>query len=83
MNLHPDHSKNLRKRTLLITADIGPRQLAEIFGVKVGTVFSWLSRGVDLPAYVKIAGTARWRPEVVQQWIEKKEKEKRRKNFQE
>lgn len=65
-----------------LTVDIGPRELAKIFGVKPGTVFSWLSRGVDLPAYVKIEGTTRWRPEVVKKWIEKKERQDKRKNFE-
>ncbi len=61
---------------------IGPRELAHILGVKSGTVFSWLSRGVDLPPYTKIEGTTRWRPEVIKKWIEKKEREKKQKNFE-
>jgi hypothetical protein len=60
---------------------LGPRDLAKIFGVKEGTVFSWLSRGVDLPPYVKIEGTNRWRPETVAKWISVKEKEKKKRNF--
>lgn len=59
-----------------------PRDLANILRVKPGTVFSWLSRGVDLPPCVKISGTTRWRPEVVKKWIEQKEKEKWRRNFE-
>jgi predicted DNA-binding transcriptional regulator AlpA len=65
-----------------LTANIGPRELAQIFGVKPGTVFSWLSRGVDLPPYTKIEGTTRWRPEVVKKWIEQREKTQRRKKFE-
>lgn len=64
-----------------LTPLLGPRELAHILGVKPGTVFSWLSRGVDLPPHVKIEGTTRWRPEVVARWIETKEKERKRKNF--
>jgi predicted DNA-binding transcriptional regulator AlpA len=60
---------------------LGPRELAQIFGVKSGTVFSWMSRHVDLPPSIKIEGTTRWRPETVKRWIEKKEKEKRKREF--
>ena len=38
-----------------------PKDLAQILNVKLGTVYSWLSRGVDLPPYVKIQGSTRWR----------------------
>ena len=65
-----------------LTPLLGPRELAHILGVKKGTVYSWLSRGVDLPPSVRISGTTRWRPEVVARWIEKKEGEKRRRNFE-
>jgi predicted DNA-binding transcriptional regulator AlpA len=58
-----------------------PKDLAEILSVKPGTVYSWLSRGVPLPPYVKVAGCTRWREEVVRQWIEQKEKKQRRRNF--
>jgi phage terminase Nu1 subunit (DNA packaging protein) len=66
-----------------LTPLLGPRDLADLLGVKLGTVFSWLSRGVDLPPYTKIGGTTRWRPEIVVKWIEQKEKEKKRRNFEE
>ena len=62
---------------------IGPRGLANILGVKVGTVFSWLSRGIDLPPSIKIGGTTRWRPEAVSEWIREREQDRRRRNFQE
>lgn len=58
-----------------------PAQLAEMFNVKRGTVYSWLSRGVDIP-HVKIAGTVRFREKAVQEWLLKKEIEKKRKNFE-
>lgn len=59
-----------------------PNELASILNVKPGTVYSWLSRGVDLPPSIKIAGSTRWRPEAVTKWIEVKEKEKKRKNLE-
>jgi len=62
---------------------LAPKDLAALLGVKPGTIFSWMSRGVELPPSVRIAGTTRWRQEVVQDWILKKEKEKRRRNFEE
>lgn len=65
-----------------LTPLLGPRELANLLNVKTGTIFSWISRGVDLPPYTKIEGTTRWRAEVVAKWIEKKEKEKRKRNFE-
>lgn len=61
---------------------LNPHQLAEILNVKDGTVYSWLSRGVDLPPFVKIGDSTRWREEVVKRWIEQREKEGRRRNFE-
>lgn len=58
-----------------------PTQLADILNVKLGTVYSWLSRGVDIP-HVKIAGTVRFREKAIQEWLLKKELEKKRKNFE-
>ena len=62
---------------------LNPNQLAEILAVKPGTVYLWLSRKVDLPPFVKIGGSTRWREEIVKKWIEGKEKEKRTRNFEE
>ena len=59
-----------------------PKELADILNVKPGTVFSWISRGIKLPPSIRIAGTTRWRLEVVQEWIKKKEKEKKQRNFE-
>lgn len=61
---------------------LNPSQLAEILNVKQGTVYSWLSRGVDLPPFVKIGGSTRWREHAVKAWIENKEKGKKRRNFE-
>jgi predicted DNA-binding transcriptional regulator AlpA len=60
---------------------LNPKQLADILNVKPGTVYSWLSRGVDLPLCIRISGSTRWREEVVREWILQKEKERRRRNF--
>jgi len=60
---------------------LNPIQLAEILNVRPGTIYSWLSRGVDIP-HVKIAGTVRFREKAVQDWLCKKEQEKKRRNFE-
>ena len=58
-----------------------PTQLADILGVRIGTVYSWLSRGINIP-HVKIAGTVRFREKAVMDWILQKEREKKRRNFE-
>jgi len=58
-----------------------PLQLAEVLGVRPGTVYSWVSRGVGLP-YVKIAGTVRFREKAVMDWLLKNEQERRKRNFE-
>jgi excisionase family DNA binding protein len=57
------------------------QELAEILKVRPGTVYSWISRGVDIP-HVKISGTVRFREKAVMDWILKKEREKKRKKFE-
>jgi excisionase family DNA binding protein len=57
------------------------QELAEILKVRPGTVYSWISRGVDIP-HVKISGTVRFRETAVMDWILKKEREKKRKKFE-
>lgn len=61
---------------------LNPSELAEILGVKVGTIYCWLSRGVDLPPYIKISGTTRWQEATVKAWIATKEKERKQRNFE-
>ena len=56
-------------------------QLAEILGVRPGTIYSWLSRGIDIP-YVKIGGTIRFIEKEVMDWLIKKESERKRRNFE-
>jgi excisionase family DNA binding protein len=60
---------------------LNPSQLAEIIGIRPGTIYSWLSRGVDIP-HVKIQGTLRFREKAVEAWLLQKEKEKKRRNFE-
>lgn len=60
---------------------LNPLQLAEILNVRPGTIYSWLSRGVDIP-HVKIAGTVRFREKAIQDWLLKKEQGKKRRNFE-
>jgi len=56
-------------------------QLAEILGVRPGTIYSWLCRGIDIP-HVKIAGTIRFIEKEVTDWLMKKESEQKRRNFE-
>jgi len=58
-----------------------PAQLADILGVRIGTVYSWLSRGISIP-HVKIAGTVRFREKAVMDWLIEKEQERKRRNFE-
>ncbi len=60
---------------------LNPQELAEALNVKLGTVYSWISRGVDIP-YVKIGGSVRFREKAVMEWILQKERERRRRNFE-
>ncbi len=60
---------------------LNPNELAEVLNVKLGTVYSWISRGVDIP-HVKIAGTVRFREKAVMEWLLKKEHERKKHNFE-
>ena len=60
---------------------LNPSQLAEILNVRPGTIYSWLSRGVDIP-HLKIAGTVRFREKAVMDWLTEKERERKRRNFE-
>jgi len=60
---------------------LNPVQLAEFLGVRPGTVYSWISRRVDIP-HVKIAGTVRFREKAVMDWLMEKERERKRRNFE-
>jgi len=60
---------------------LNPYQLAEVLGVRPGTVYSWISRRVDIP-HVKIAGTIRFREKAVETWLLEKEKARKKRNFE-
>ena len=60
---------------------LNPSQLAEVLNVRPGTIYSWLSRGVDIP-HLKIAGTVRFREKAVLDWLMEKERERKRRNFE-
>ena len=60
---------------------LNPKQLAEFLGVRLGTVYSWISRGVDIP-HVKIAGTIQFCEKAVMDWLIEKERERKKRNFE-
>ncbi len=60
---------------------LNPRQLADLMEVKPGTIYSWISRGIDIP-YIKVAGTLRFNERSIQEWLKKKEMERKRRNFE-
>jgi predicted DNA-binding transcriptional regulator AlpA len=59
-----------------------PREVADLLNIKLPTLFSHLSRGTPLPKSFRVGSQTRWRESVVWKWIEAKEKEKKRKNFE-
>lgn len=62
---------------------LNPAQVAELLNIKLSTLYSHLSRKTPLPKYFKIGSQTRWRESVVWKWIEIKEKEKAKRNFEE
>lgn len=60
---------------------LNPSELAEILGVRRATIYSWLSRGIDVP-HIKIAGTVRFREKAVVDWLMEKERQRKRRNFE-
>jgi len=62
---------------------LGVQGFAERYGLKIGTVYSHLSRGTNLPPYFKIGSKTFWRLPDIETWEEAQLKAKRRKNFEE
>lgn len=60
---------------------LNPSELADLLNVKPGTIYSWLSRGIDVP-HIKISGTVRFREKAVMDWLLHKERERKRRNFE-
>ena len=67
---------------ILQETELTPAELAAFLKVKEGTVYSWINRGVELPPYLKIGGTIRFRQAAVMEWIIEKEKVRKQKNFE-
>ena len=61
---------------------LGVAGFAERYGLKIGTVYSHLSRKTNLPPYFKIGAKTFWRLSDVLAWEEAQLKEKRRRNFE-
>jgi predicted DNA-binding transcriptional regulator AlpA len=61
---------------------LNPKELAETLHIKTGTLYSHMSRGTDLPPSFRVGSQTRWRESQVLTWIEKKEKERKRRNFE-
>ena len=57
------------------------QELANLLKVRPGTIYSWLSRGVDIP-HIRIEGTVRFRRDAIESWLLQKEKDRKRKNFE-
>ena len=60
---------------------IDSKELSRRLTVKEGTIYSWVSRGL-IPSK-KINGLRRFRVDIIEEWLAKKEKERRYKNFEE
>jgi predicted DNA-binding transcriptional regulator AlpA len=61
---------------------LGPEELSQILNIKRGTLYSHLSRGTPLPPSFRIGSQTRWRESVVWSWIERREKEQRKRSFE-
>ena len=61
---------------------LNPQEVSELLNIKVSTLYSHLSRGTALPPFFKVGSQTRWRESVVWKWIEKKERERRHRNFE-
>lgn len=79
---HPDKNESQHEEPG-IKGSWGPRELAIRFNVKKGTIYCWLSRGVELPPRLEIASIVRWDPDIVEKWIKEKTTVKARRNFEE
>ncbi len=60
---------------------LNSKQLAQKIGVRPSTIYSWVSRGVDIPC-IRIQGTLRFRESSVEAWLIEKESRKKRQNFE-
>ncbi len=58
------------------------KELSEVLNVRPGTIYSWISRGVDLPPFVRIGGTTRWQLKTVQEWVAQRERAWKKHHFE-
>jgi predicted DNA-binding transcriptional regulator AlpA len=61
---------------------LNPGEVAALLNIKVGTLYSHLSRGNDLPPSFKVGSQSRWRESEVWRWIGRREKIRKQKNFE-
>jgi len=66
----------------IIDKILNPKEVAEILNIKLGTLYSHLSRGTELPPFFRVGSQTRWRLSDVETWIENKIKEKKKRNFE-
>lgn len=58
-----------------------PGEVARRLSVARGTVYSWVSRGLDIP-FLKIHGALRFRRSSIESWLQTKEFERKRRDFE-
>ena len=59
-----------------------PHEVADLLNIKLGTLYSHLSRKTPLPPSFRVGSQTRWRESVVWKWVEAKEIQKKRGNFE-
>jgi len=80
--LHPEPMAKPRQTgSMSLDKLLNPSQMAEILGVRPGTIYCWISRGVPIPR-IKICGTLRFRKETIEAWILAQEREEKHRNFE-
>lgn len=80
--LHPEPMPKPRQTgSMSLDKLLNPSQMAEILGVRAGTIYCWISRGVPIPR-IKICGTLRFRKEAIEAWILTQERERKKRNFE-
>jgi predicted DNA-binding transcriptional regulator AlpA len=57
-------------------------ELADFLKVKPGTIASWISRGVEVPPFVRIGSITRWNESTVREWLRQREQTRRERNFE-
>jgi len=81
-NLTANKSSEGKINSFLRERVLNPEELSDLLHIKVGTLYSHLSRDNPLPPSFKVGSQTRWRESVVWKWIEAKEEEQKRRNFE-